>query len=165
METLLKSKGIQQYTKIVIPDPANAATKFAVDRKKDEVVGGITTYISREIWFHTNGIDCPHAIQKKLKSLFNKVDEIRVMQLEKELIALDPHSFEKIEDYLAHLKELQQKLGKCGKGFPKKDGQLIELVLMNLRTPYYVLCSSLCTNWQSRKEDGKDYSVDVFFIY
>ena len=44
------------------------------------------------------------------------------MQIEKELVYLDPYSFERIEDYLAHLKELQQKLGECWKGFPKKDG-------------------------------------------
>ena len=54
------------------------------------------------------------------------------------------------------------KLGECGKGLPKKDGKLIELVLMNLKIPYKVLCSSFRTNWQSHKEDGKDYSFDVF---
>jgi hypothetical protein len=60
------------------------------------------------------------------------------MQLEKELISLDPHSFDIIEDYLACVKELQLKLGECGKNYLKKDGQLIELVLMNLRTPFDV---------------------------
>ena len=60
------------------------------------------------------------------------------------------------------MKELQLKLGECGKGFPKKDGQLIELVLMNLRTPYDVFYSSFRANWRSHKEDGKDYSLDVF---
>jgi hypothetical protein len=42
----------------------------------------------------------------KLKSLFNIVDESHIMQLEKELITLDPHYFDKIEDYLARVKEL-----------------------------------------------------------
>lgn len=54
------------------------------------------------------------------------------------------------------------KLGKCGNNFLKKDGQLIELVLMNLRTPYDVLCSSFRANWRSRKEDDKDYNFDIF---
>jgi hypothetical protein len=61
-----------------------------------------------------------------------------VMQLEKELISLDPHSFDRIEDYLVCVKELQLKLGECGKNYQKKDEQLIELVLMNLRTPFDV---------------------------
>jgi hypothetical protein len=64
------------------------------------------TYISPDIWFHLNGIDCPHQVWKKLKLLFNRVNEIHIMQLEKELISLDPHSFDRIEDYLVCSKEL-----------------------------------------------------------
>jgi hypothetical protein len=46
METLLKSKGLWKYTKVMIPDPTDDHAKFIVDGKKDEVVGVITTYIS-----------------------------------------------------------------------------------------------------------------------
>ena len=63
---------------------------------------------------------------------------------------------------MALVKELLLILGECGKNFPKKDRQRIELVLMNMRTPYDVLCSSFYTNWGSHKEDGKDYTFDVF---
>jgi hypothetical protein len=80
-----------------------------------------------------------HLVWKKLKTLFDRVDESHVMQLEKELISLDPHSFERMEDYLACVKELQLKLSECGENYKKKDGQLIELVLINLRTPFDVL--------------------------
>jgi len=44
------------------------------------------------------------------------------MRLEKYLISLEPCSFERIEEYLACMKEIQLKLGECGKDFPKKDG-------------------------------------------
>ena len=54
------------------------------------------------------------------------------MQFEKELICLNPHSFERIEDYMACVKKLQLKLGEYGKDFLKNDGQLIELIVMNL---------------------------------
>jgi hypothetical protein len=83
------------------------------------------------------------------------------MQLEKELISLDPHSFERMEDYLACVKELQLKLGECGKNYQKKDGKLIELVLMNLRTPFDVFVSTFHTNWKAHKEDGKDYTFEA----
>ena len=85
------------------------------------------------------------------------------MQIEKELIYLDPHSFERIEDYLDCIDDMQLKLGKCGKGQSKKDGNLIDLVLMNLQMTYDVFSSSFHTNsgW-SNKEDGKDYSFDIF---
>lgn len=60
------------------------------------------------------------------------------MQIEKELISLYPHSFYRIEYYLSHLKEIQLKLGECGKDFPKKDGQHNELVLINFRTTSHI---------------------------
>jgi len=57
METLLKSKGLWQYTKVTILD---ALEKISIDGKKDGVVGVITNYISWEIYFHLSGIDCMH---------------------------------------------------------------------------------------------------------
>ena len=62
METLLKGKDLWQYMKVSIPDSSNDQAKFVIDRKKDEVAGVITTYISREMQFHTSGIDCPHEV-------------------------------------------------------------------------------------------------------
>ena len=106
METLLKRKGLWKYTKVVIPYPTYASTKIFIDGKKDEAIGIITTYISWDIHFHISGIEFPHWFWNKLKSLLDRVDESHFMQLEKELISLDPHSFDKIEDYLAHVKEL-----------------------------------------------------------
>jgi hypothetical protein len=49
METLLKRKGLWQYTKVAISEPTDDHANFVVDGKKDEVVGVIMTYISREI--------------------------------------------------------------------------------------------------------------------
>jgi hypothetical protein len=71
METMLKSKGMWQYTKVTIPDPTNASTKFSIDGNKDEAIGVITTYISQEIHFHINGLDFPHLVWKKLETLFD----------------------------------------------------------------------------------------------
>jgi hypothetical protein len=62
METLLKSKGLWQYMKIVIQDPIDDHEKSVVDNKKDEVVGVIMTYISWEIRFHLSGIEFPHQV-------------------------------------------------------------------------------------------------------
>ena len=64
---------------ISILDPFDAREKFVIDKNKDEAIGVITTYISHEIWFHTNGIDYPHEASNKMKSMFDKVDESRVM--------------------------------------------------------------------------------------
>jgi protein associated with RNAse G/E len=104
METLLKSKGMCYYMKIVSPDPLEDEAKFIVDGKMDETVGVIMTYISWEIHFHLSGMDFPHQVQNKLKSLFEKVNEIHFMQLEKELIYIYHHYFDIIEDYLVRVK-------------------------------------------------------------
>jgi hypothetical protein len=76
METLLKSKGLWKYMKIVILDTTYDQAKIVFDGKKDDVVGVITTYISREIQFHISGIDCPHQVWNEMNSLFYRVDEI-----------------------------------------------------------------------------------------
>ena len=60
------------------------------------------------------------------------------MQIEIDSISLDSLSFERIEDYLGHVKEFQLKLGECGKDFPKIDGQLIAPILINLKVLYDV---------------------------
>ena len=85
------------------------------------------------------------------------------MQLEKELISFNPRFFDTIEDYLACVKELQLKLGECGNNYLNKDRHFIELVLMNLRTPFDMFVSIFRTNWQACKEDGKDYTFEYFY--
>jgi hypothetical protein len=84
------------------------------------------------------------------------------MQLEKELISLDPHSFQRMEDYLVCVKKLQLKLGDCGKNYQRKVGKLIDLVLMKLKTPFDVVVLNFRTKWKSHKEDGNDYTFEYF---
>ena len=67
------------------------------------------------------------------------------MQIKKELIWLGPLSFERIEDYMTRV--LQLKLVDYWKYFPKKDSQLIELILINLKTLYDVLCLTFHASW------------------
>jgi hypothetical protein len=71
METILKCKGLWKYMKIVIPDPTYDHANFYFNGKKDEVVGVMKTYISREIQFYFNGINFPHQFWKKIKLLFD----------------------------------------------------------------------------------------------
>ena len=85
------------------------------------------------------------------------------MQLEKELIFLDLHSFKRMDNYLACVKKLQLKLGEYGKNYQKKDGQLIKMILVNLRTPFDMFVSTFHTNWKERKEDGNDYTFEYFY--
>lgn len=82
MVALLKSKGLFQYTKVYILDLSNDQEKFFIDINKYEAIGVITTYISQDIYFQMSGINYPHEVSKKLKSLFDKVEKNQVMQIE-----------------------------------------------------------------------------------
>jgi len=46
--------------------------------------------------------------------------------------------------------------------FPNKECQLIEMISLNFKTPYDVLCFTFYENSASRKEDVKDYTFDSF---
>jgi hypothetical protein len=54
------------------------------------------------------------------------------------------------------------KLGKCGNNYSNKYGKIIEMFLMNLRTPFDVFISTFRTNWYAHREDGKDYTFEYF---
>jgi len=41
------------------------------------------TCISREIQFHTSGVNCPNHVWKKLNHLFHKIDGIQVRYIKK----------------------------------------------------------------------------------
>ena len=77
---------------------------------------------------------------------------------------MNPLSFDRIKYYIACIKELQLQLDEFGKDFTKKDGQLIELVLMNLKIPYDSFFSSFWDNWVSCKKHGKDFTFDTFLF-
>ena len=51
------------------------------------------------------------------------------------------------------------------KTFSRKTPYEEKLVLMNLRTPYDVVCFAFYKNWRSHKEENKDYSFDVFYDF
>jgi hypothetical protein len=61
------------------------------------------------------------------------------------------------------LKALQLNLGECGKNYENKYGQLIELVLMNLRTPFDVFILTFYTNRKAHKEYGNDYMFEDLY--
>ena len=59
----VKNQGIMEvHEPRDIVDPRDSNAKFFINVKMDEVVKVIKTYISRNIYFHTSGIDYPYAI-------------------------------------------------------------------------------------------------------
>ena len=64
------------------------------------------THISRDILFHIEGLRTSKEAWDKIESLFGKQDEHRGNIMENELIALQPNSFETIQQLFTKYKKL-----------------------------------------------------------
>ena len=82
-------------------------------KKNDQVHGLIGMSILPEIIFHLDGLDSPIKYWDKLNTIFGIKNEIRVFQLENELLTLDPSNFLSIEDYLSKFKTIKLILEGC----------------------------------------------------
>jgi hypothetical protein len=80
--------------------------RFAYQNKLDEAMGLIGLHVSDSLLFHITECKTPKASWDKLASLFGKVNEFQVRQLEVELpsLVLDEHA--SIEYYLAKFRLL-----------------------------------------------------------
>ena len=58
------------------------------------------------ILFHINGLKTPKQVWDKLSSLFDKKDDLRIYQLENELISLHPANSETLNDFFTKFKHL-----------------------------------------------------------
>ena len=76
----------------------------------------------------------------KLASLFDKQDDLRVYQLENELISLHPSNFETLNDFFTKFKSLVFELKLCK--VEKEDDQLILAILSKLGANYLVFMST-----------------------
>ena len=64
----------------------------------DEAYGCLFLSISRDLLFHINGLKTSE-VWDKLSSLFDKQDDLRIYQLENELISLHLDNFEAMNDF------------------------------------------------------------------
>ena len=78
-------------------DPQQHAEKNKFLNRLDEAFNFMCTHISQDILFHLEGLRTPKEAWDKIESLFGKKDELRGNILENELIALQPSSFESIQ--------------------------------------------------------------------
>ena len=93
--TMGKEADLQQYVE---------KNKF-LDRL-DEPFGFMCTHISRDLLFHLEGLRTPKEAWEKLESLFGKQDELQGHIPENEMIALQPSSFETIQQFFTKYKVL-----------------------------------------------------------
>ena len=75
-------------------EPGSAIDKSRFLNKKDEAFRFLCLSVSRDLLFHLSGLKTPKEIWDKLETLYGKQDDLRVYQLENELMSLQPSNFE-----------------------------------------------------------------------
>ena len=82
----------------------------------------------------------PKEAWDKIYSLFDKQDDLRIYQLENEVISLHPSNFETLNDFITKFKQLVFQLKLCK--VEKEDDQLILAILSKLGANYSVFVST-----------------------
>eukprot|EP00253_Pinus_taeda_P034319 PITA_34319 len=121
-------------------EPTSAAKKIKYFNKLDKEIGLICLSICRELLFHVSRATTPNAVWTTLEGLFGKQDEMRVHQLENEIISLIPTHFNEMQEYFTKFESLLIELDACG--VKKEEDQLILSILLKLGPEYSVFVSS-----------------------
>ena len=74
--------------------------------KMDESFGFLCLSISKDLLFHLSGLKTTKEIWDQLASLYDKQDDLRIYQLENEMISLQPGNFETLNVFFTKFKYL-----------------------------------------------------------
>ena len=140
MEIQLHSKSLFKLTMETKVDPIHYVDKEKYWNKLDEAYGFLCLSISWYLLFHINGLKNPKQVWDKLASLFNNQDDLRICQLENEMISLHLANFETLNDFFTKFKHLVFQLKLCK--VEKEDDQLILDMLYKLGSDYSVFAST-----------------------
>ena len=106
MQIALCNKGLFRMTMGREVEPYQYVEKNMFLNWLDEAFGFMCIHISKDLLFHLEGLVTPKEAWDKLEYLFGKQDELRGHILENELIALQPRSFETIQQFFSKYKAL-----------------------------------------------------------
>jgi len=95
-------------------EPTNSKEKVLWMIKQTKALGCIRILVSLDIMFELDGCPNSHEAWRKLKTLYEKTDEVRGYQLDNELMSLDPKSFDTIQDYVTKVNDLRTQCKSCG---------------------------------------------------
>ena len=160
MQLALRKKG---YYRIILGrevEPHHPSEKKKFMNRLDEAFSYLCTHISRDLLFHLEGLRTPKEAWEKLEILFGKKNEIHGHILENALIALQPSSFDTIQQFFAKFKSLALQCRQCG--IERKDEQHVLSIITKLGSKYYIFVSTFhygrasISNWNIS-------SLDIFF--
>ena len=94
MEIQLCARGLYRVTMDTEEELASMIDEARFLNKKDEAFRFLCLSISRDLLFHLAGLKTPKEIWDKPEAMYGKQDDLRVYQLENELMSLQPSNFE-----------------------------------------------------------------------
>ena len=104
MEMQLHSRRLFRLTMEVDKEPINNVEKENYWNRLDEAYGCLCLSISRDLLFHINGLKTPKEVLDNISSFFDKQYDLRIYQLENELISLHPSNFKTLNDFFTKFK-------------------------------------------------------------
>ena len=102
----IHSKRLYRITMDTEVEPNHYVDKEKYWNNLDEAYGCMCLSISRDILFHINGLKTPKYFWDKIASFFDKQDDLRIYQLEKEIISLHLANFETLNEFFTKFKHL-----------------------------------------------------------
>jgi hypothetical protein len=133
---------------------------FTYRNKLDEDMGLIGLHVSDSFLFHIAYYKTFKSSWDKLASLFGKVNEFLVLQLEAEFSFIFPNEHGSIEYYLSKFRSLVAQLKGCGKS--KSDDGCIFLMLSKLKGPYQGFISTFYSTMDAL---GDEFEMPYFEIF
>ena len=106
MEIEIHAIGLYQVTMDIEEQPNHVIYKARFLNKKDEAFEFLCLSISRDLLFHLAGLKIPKEIWEKLETLYGKKNDLRVYQLENELMSLQLSNFETLNEFFTKFKHI-----------------------------------------------------------
>ena len=98
MVVMLRTKQLFRLIEETEEEPDSDKDKAKYMNRLDESHGHLLSSVSKDLWFHILELKTPKLLWDKLASLFDKHDEMRIHQLENDLITLNPSNFESLNE-------------------------------------------------------------------
>ena len=124
MVVMLRTKGLFRLIEEVEEEPNSDKDRAKYMNRLDESLGHLLSSVSQGIWFHILELKTPKLVWDNISSLFDKHDEMRIHQLENDLITLNPSDFESLNEFFSKFKNLIYQLKQCKEEKDEDDSSL-----------------------------------------
>ncbi|KAH9312997.1 hypothetical protein KI387_028032, partial [Taxus chinensis] len=161
MQQLLQSCGLCRVFDDTVAAFTTEKDKYLYACKQDEALGLIALNVADNLQFHISAATAPKEVWEKFESLFGKINEFKLIQLDHELNSLSPSDFPSIEEFLSKFKEIHSQL-KVG-GRTKKDDECIYMILTKLKGPFSVFTSTFFSTMDALDTQFKMPSFEQFY--